>query len=304
MDYQKVLTGFLSKTLKIDDGQLAEILNGEGITEDTAVEQLLAKDVARIDGFKNGSQEKFQEGYKKAKKEERTAFEDEIKKAYDFDGDTTGVDLIKAIVTKSIPAGGSKGTVTDEDVKKHPVYADMVASFSNQKTQLEKEWDEKYKQLEHTHKKSSKIGGVKSKALSFLETNKAVLPKNETAAKNLKDTYAAIFDSFDYDERDGKTIVLNGEGEVLQDKHGYAITLDDFIKDKAGSFFDFQTGNGGSNGANGGSDGGADGGAGGSGKNLQPKNLEELTKITNDPDLDKEAKYAAIEYYDKNYGGK
>lgn len=299
MDYKKIITGFLSKTLKIDDGKIAEILEGENVTEETATKSLLDLDVSRVLELKKGvDQEKFQEGYKKAKKEERSAFETELKTAFNFDGQDTGVDLVKAIVGAS-STGGGKGEITEDAVKRHKVYQDLLDNLNSKVAETEKTWQEKYTQLESTHKRDTVVGGVKSKALNILDSLKPVYPKNQEAATNLKNTFASTFAQYDYEEQDGRTLILK-DGKVLTDQHGNRIQLDDLIKDTANKYFDFQQSSGGGNGGNGGGGNGGGSGSGGAGGSFkEPTTLAELTKIIDDPNISHEDKNKAIEAFDK-----
>ena len=77
MDYQKILTGVLAKTLNIGDGEISELLkDGENITESEVTKKILDLDKERVSKLKTGSDtEKFQEGYKQAKSEVLTEFE-------------------------------------------------------------------------------------------------------------------------------------------------------------------------------------------------------------------------------------
>ena len=49
MDYKKILTGVLAKTLNIGDGEAAELIkDGENITEATITSNILDKDKERV----------------------------------------------------------------------------------------------------------------------------------------------------------------------------------------------------------------------------------------------------------------
>ena len=67
MDLKQLITGFLSETLKLDNGKIEELLNE--VNEENGYERLkslLELDKNRIDSF---GTTKFQEGFKKDKKE-------------------------------------------------------------------------------------------------------------------------------------------------------------------------------------------------------------------------------------------
>ena len=76
MNYEKILKGVLSRAYKMDDGKIAEILkNGEeNANEDEILGSLLSADTERVAQLKKqnaDNKESFQQGYAKAKKEER-----------------------------------------------------------------------------------------------------------------------------------------------------------------------------------------------------------------------------------------
>ena len=104
MDYKKILTGVLAKTLNIGIGEAAELIkDGENITEETITSSILDKDKERVKVLTNSKKEEhFQDGYKKAKKEERAKLEEEVKTEFGIESDKTGIDLIKDVVTTLI----------------------------------------------------------------------------------------------------------------------------------------------------------------------------------------------------------
>lgn len=87
MDLKNILLGLVSKTVKIDNGKLDELLSSDGATEESVINSLLELDVNRVAEIKKSVDlDKFKEGYAKAKKEERSAFEKEVKDKFNFSG--------------------------------------------------------------------------------------------------------------------------------------------------------------------------------------------------------------------------
>lgn len=286
MDLKNILLGLVSKTVKIDNGKLDELLSSDGATEESVINSLLELDVNRVAEIKKSVDlDKFKEGYAKAKKEERSAFEKEVKDKFNFSGDATGVSLIESIIAANKPAGSGSKEITEDDVKKHKSYQDLLDSMNQKVNTITTEWETKYNDLQKQHAKTGIVSSVKTKALGILDSMKPVLPKNAAAATNLKNIFSGVFDGFDYEEQDGRTLIMK-DGKLLEDAHGNRVELEDLIKSTAQSYFDFQENNGGSNGANGGNGGnGAAGGAGGSSSITTPKTLAELTAIVENPDI-------------------
>lgn len=297
MDLKKIISGFLSKTVKIDDGKLDELLTSENATEEQVLNSLLELDVNRVAELKKTADtSKFQEGYAKAKKEERSAFENEIKTKFNLESSATGVDLINDLVSKAGKGAAGSKEVTEDDVKRHKTYQDLLDSLNTKVKEVEQTWQTKYQDLEKAQSKNAVVSGVKNKALTILDSLKPVLPKNEQAAANLKNIFAGKFESYDYEVQDNRTLILK-DGKVLEDKHGNRVDLEDFIKQEAASLFDFAQHTGGSNGANGGAAGAA-GGSGGS-VSLKPKTLQDLAAIVDSKDYTAEQKDEAIKAFDE-----
>lgn len=302
MDFKNILLGLASKTVKIDNGKLDELLSSENATEETVLNALLELDINRVAELKKAADtSKFQEGYAKAKKEERSAFEKEIKDKFKVDVEDTGLSLIEKIVAANKTAGSGSKEITEDDVKKHKSYQDLLDSMNNKIQSTNTEWETKYNELQKNYSKAGIVSKVKTMALSELEAMKPILPKNAQAATNLKNIFTGVFDSFDYEEQDGRTLILEN-GKLKEDSHGNRVELKDFIKQTANSYFDFQENNGGSNGANGGNGSGGSGSAGGNGGGgasyTSPKTLEDLTAIIDNKEISLQDKEKAIKEFE------
>lgn len=304
MDYSKVITGLLSRAYKLDEGEIAELIKeGENITEDSILNVLLEKDAARVAQLKKATdtQGKFQEGYAKAKKEERELFERELKEKFGVESDAKGVDLIEAIVTeKAGEAGkGKKGEVTEDDVKKHPVYQTLETKYRRDLTAKDAEWKTKLEEVETNYKKNETFGTVKSKALNLLDGLKPILPGNPEIAANQKNWFVSALEGYEYEIQGDRTVVMK-DGKVVEDSHGNSLGFDELVKSKASQFFEFQKNNGGGNAGN--SNEGGNSGNGGAGYPAgiqKPKSLEELAKITSDASIKLEDRQKVMEVYEQ-----
>ena len=116
--------------------------DGENITEESITSSILDKDKERVKVLTNSKKEEhFQDGYKKAKKEERAKLEEEVKAEFGIESDKTGIDLIKDVVTAQSKSEGGKAGVTDEDIMKSKPYQDLLKTKKDelaiQKTEFE-----------------------------------------------------------------------------------------------------------------------------------------------------------------------
>lgn len=310
MDYKKIITGLLSKAHKLDDGKVAELLkDGEdGITEDAIITALLEIDSARVAKLKNSADTtgKFQEGYAKAKKEEREAFEKEIRERFKIESDAKGVDLIDEIVTVSTEGvKGKKGEVTEDDVKKHPVYQNLEGRYKKDIKAKDEEWQSKLTEVETKYKAENTFGTVKNKALAVLDGLKPVLPGTPEVAANQKQWFITALKDYEYDLQDDRVVVMK-DGKVVEDGHGNSIGFDELVKTSAAKFFEFQQNNGGANAGN-----NNDGGQGGSGGGAayptgvkKPTNMDELSAVLNDTNIKLADRQKIAEVYEAENSGK
>ena len=228
---QKKLNGFLSKTLKMDDEELASLYNEAGeLTSLTAAEKA---DTSRVTKLKeeNDSQ------YKRGQKEVATKFETKLKEKYGVSSDETGVDLVDLILTTELEKVKGKG---DEDITAHPEYLKLKSESDRMLKAKDKEWQKKIEDLELKHARESMFSKVKERAFAELDNLRPILPEDAKKAQKWKEKYIEDFRAYDFTEQDGMIVVLK-DGKPLQDSHGYNKSFADLVKETAAEFFDFQT---------------------------------------------------------------
>jgi len=228
---QKKLNGFLSKTLKMDDEELASLYNEAGeLTSLTAAEKA---DTSRVTKLKeeNDSQ------YKRGQKEVATKFETKLKEKYGVSSDETGVDLVDLILTTELEKVKGKG---DEDITAHPEYLKLKSESDRMLKAKDKEWQKKIEEIETKHTRESMFTKVKDRAFAELDNLRPILPEDAKKAQKWKEKYIEDFRSYDFTEQDGTIVVLK-DGRPLQDSHGYNKSFADLVKETAAEIFDFQT---------------------------------------------------------------
>lgn len=292
MDYKKILLGVLSGLFKLDNGAFAERFeNSEDITEDAVINDLLNLDAERVQGFNTKASEQFKQGYAKAKKEERSEYEKEIAAEFGIEENKMGLDLVRAIIEKN-SKGGKATNLTDDEVKKHPVYQQLEQRRQKELQEIENTWSNKYNELETGFKKQSTYGQVKAKASSILNELNPVLPTNERAKQNQINSFLAAFNDYDFDLQNDNILILK-DGKVYEDRHGNTIRFEDYVKDLASGYFDFKANNGGNNSTEDDNDGN------GPATGFVPKSIEELAEYIDRPDVSPEDKAKASENFDK-----
>lgn len=303
MDLLKIITGLLSTAYKLDNGEITALLeSGDDNTEDKVLATLIAKDVQRVADIKKSSdtEGKFQEGYKKAKKEVLTELENSVKTKFGIQSEKTGLELIETIVAeKETLAGKGKAQMTEDDIKKHPVYQTLETKL----TSKDAEHSAALQAIKDEQKKAETFAVVKTKALSVLEGLKPIKSTNAEVATTIQNLFLNTLEGYEYDTTTpDRTIVLK-DGKVVEDAHGHSLILEELVKTNAPKFFEFEKNNGGSNGGNNNGQAPAGGGTGGYPAGItKPKTLEELSKIVNDDKIPSADRMIVVETYEKEFG--
>lgn len=313
MDHKKILTGLLSRAYKMEEGRISEIL--EKADESEVLLDLLNEDRDRVSKLTPKAGEdgpsKFKEGYSKAKKEERAAFEKELKEQYGIESDLQGKELIEHIVqAKTAEATkDKKGTMTEDEIKVSPVYRSLEKSLAKQLADKETEWKTKLEDAEKTFAKKEVFGSFKDEALKELANLKPILSKDEKRARNQRESFAKelLAEGLEIVKEDGDFLLLK-DGKRLDDGHGHPVKWADYVRDRASEFFDFEANNGGSNSGNSNENDPKGGGQGaGGGKKYpdgieKPKDIEAYTKLVTDKSIPLENRQAIAEAWSAENG--
>ena len=302
MDIKEILRGVLTTAYKMSDGKVTELL--EKTEQEEILTAILEKDKERIKTYGTAQ---FQDGFKKAKKETLTDFEKSLREKFAISDDTLqGETLIESIVTAKIEevkaatgSSGKKGELTEDEIKKHPLYLSLEAQKTKAIEEANQSWEAKLKEQESTFKKKETFSSIKDLALNTISGGGFIFPEDATIAGNQKQWFLKDLENYDYEKTDNGTFVIK-DGKRLEDAHGNAIKLDSFITTQAQAYFPIAKSNGGGNAGNN-NNAGANGGN--AGANLQrPKNLEELAKITNDTTIPIEQRTKIVEEYNAANG--
>lgn len=261
MEYQKILTGLLSKAYKLDDGTIGEILNAENADEKSVISKILELDTQRVDKLKTsgGKDGTFQDGYAKAKKEVLSDFEKQLKETFETDSEKTGLDLITEILTAKTSEAGKKGQLTDDDVKKHPIYQAAEKAFKKQLADKETEYKAKLTEVESAAKKAQTFSSVKDNALAILEGLNPIYAKNPKVATTIKNQFLNELQGFEFERQADGSWLVTKDGKVVEDGHGHSKSFEDIIKETSENYFEFQENNGGQNAGNENKDNGSGG---------------------------------------------
>ena len=227
---QTKLNETLVKVFKLTEEQLSTLYNGDGdLTDLSVVAEADTKRVAKFNTEKTAQ-------YNRGIKEGAVKIEKEIKEKYG-ESDLIGVELMDSIVVKQVEEATKAGS---KDISKHPEYIKLQADIGKQLKERDKEWQTKLDLKDTEFKKAVVFDKVKSKALSFLESSKAILPSDVKKAENWKATYVNELSGYNYlENEDGTFTVLDKEGNALKDSHSNIRTFDEIVKECADKYFDY-----------------------------------------------------------------
>lgn len=243
----KIAEGVASALHKLDAEALREALN---ITaEDKEVDDKKFFDFLQD---KQGSliKEREKKGFDRAKSTVLSDLEKQIRKEFSVDdAELQGVDLVRHIADTTREAaeakGGKSGKLTDDDVKKHPLFIDLEKAKKKEVEDLKKDFDTKIKAKDDERDYDRLLTDIDSEAEKvFASIGEAVLPEDASiAAKHKKRLLMDELRGFKFQKSEnGDIIVLNADGTRHEDKAGNAKGFKDLVSEIAKQNFQFKAG--------------------------------------------------------------
>jgi hypothetical protein len=235
MTEKEILSAFLSKTLNLDETGVASLYNEDGSElKSDALETLLKLDVDRVGKLKPDTKKFFDDGYKKAEGEIRTKVEKEFTERTGFKSDKKGVELFIEYAAQK--QGG--GEITEDVVKKHPVFINAIEKLSSEKDAAVQAEQEKFNKFQSELKNKETFSSVASKAMDLFNGLKPILSSDAAKAKHQMEDFVSKLKGYEYDIQGDKVIVLK-DGKVLEDEHGNRIPFEKIVKETANKYYDF-----------------------------------------------------------------
>jgi hypothetical protein len=294
MTAEEILIGLLNKSHGLSSEEITPILYKEGTEKeinDTALESFLALDVERVKKLKPDTKAAIE----KAKTDAITAITAKIKEQYKLEVDEADpFKLIETVLSAKAPQGGTE--LTEDKVLKSKWYLDAVEASNNKVKQLETDFDQKVNEFKVQMTKSQTFQTVKDQALAIFNGLNPILPTDTIKAKTQIDNlFVRELEASNYEVRDGKIVLIDKDGNDLQDGHGNRIPFDNHVKSVAERAFEFKASTDRSSAGNAG-DGGA--GSGGAAKPVTASTGAELLKAFTDAKTPEE-KDAALDRYNE-----
>lgn len=248
MDVIKILLKYFATQHGITEEAAAELLlkkseDGKQIAtelSDEAAKILADKDKERVEKLKSNLDKTkiFDEAYAKARKEELGKVEKTLAERFQLDSKLKLDELITAIAESKAPKGGE---LTDESVKKHPLYVSLERAKATELKELTDNHKAELDKMQKTQQKASVVSAVTKSAMGYFDSFNPVLSDDKVKATNQRNEFAKKFANYDYELIEGTNdyVILGEGGKRLEDGHGNALTLEAFTRQLAEPIFDF-----------------------------------------------------------------
>ena len=215
-------------------------VDGNLTLNDDADTVIISWDEERVNRFKTKETEAYNKGHKTAKKESLTDYEKALKAAGILDESDSGHESIIAKF-ETIKAEKVKGSITDDDVKKHPAY--LAYEEKVKKEYLPKsEHDTKLAEFQaklDNISKTEKVSKIKDSALKNFDPNDYILSETPEVRQNqINIIIDKILSQFEDVEFVGDTVVMIKDGKKWEDEHGNTRSFKTLIDTVAGTLYD------------------------------------------------------------------
>jgi hypothetical protein len=241
----------------------------------------------------------FDDGYKKANKEVKYAFEKDLKEKFDLNSDKTGLDLVEELLTVK-GKEAAPGEVTEDVIKKHPLYLAKEKEVANVAKNVEKEWQTKLTELEKAQAKKEAFKTVSERALTAFEKLNPVLSADPEKANRQKKLIIERLEKFDFEINGDNLLILEAEGKRKEDGHGNPYKFEDLVKQTADDLgFDYKVAEERSSSGGGSNTGNTGGAPERKFKGELPKTPDDYLKIITDSSIPLEQRLEVKEVFEK-----
>lgn len=180
----------------------------------------------------------FNDGYKKAEKKVKSDYEKSLKEAFGIESEKIGADLVEEL--KSTVTTTTPGEITEDAIKKHPLYLAKEKEVQTVAKNVEKEWKTKLTELEQAQAKKETFKVVEQRAIAEFEKLNPVLSPDPIKAARQRELLIKELAANGY-QVDGENILtLNPDGTRKEDGHGNAYKFQDLVRETADKYFDFK----------------------------------------------------------------
>lgn len=190
--------------------------------------------------------EREDRGYQRAQKTVLQNLEKDLRKTYGVeDADLQGTELVEHIVNavkEDAAAKGGKSKLTDDDIKKHPLYLELEKTKKKETETLKAEYETKIKAEADAREYDRLLSSVDSEAEKiFTSIGDAILPEDASiAAKHKKRLLLDELKAFKFQKNGDEILVLKEDGTRYEDKAGNPVSFKDLVTTTAKQNFQFK----------------------------------------------------------------
>lgn len=152
-------------------------------------------------------------------------------------------DLVSEAFGKLTTSGGKGkgGDLTDQAVKTHPLYIQLEKAKQDELKRLKEEYDTKISEIQDGVEFEKTFSEVSVLALKHFDALNPVLSSDETKAKNQRKMVVDMLSSeYKFKKVDDTVIILDKDGNVVEDQYKNKMSLEALVKQKTEPFFDFK----------------------------------------------------------------
>jgi hypothetical protein len=238
MDQKESLLYLATKQFNLTEDEATAMLIENDELKENAVDLLLEKDKERVARLKDERTTRYNEGYQTAEKKFKTIAESEFKELTGYKGNEGNFkEMFQIWLTEEKKKTAGKKEITEDDIKKHPLYIDLETKTIS-KSEYEK-LQQDFDQFKTTQQKERVMGVVTDAAWAVVSAKNPILSDNPQVADNRRRDFLAKFNGYDYDLQDGKIIVLK-DGKRLEDDRANLKPFESFVLELAMLNFDFR----------------------------------------------------------------
>lgn len=177
---------------------------------------------------KEKGKELFNQGYAKAKGEVLNQYEDELASDLGIDGKLRGKELLAAI--KATKGGASTGTITKDEIEKHPFYLDTLENLKKEHGEALKALQGDFEKFKTGVEQEKVHAEVWNRALPIIDESKPAY--SEAAAVKefqMKAIREGILGDHKFEIQGDRIVVLDKDGKLAKDNLGNAIQFNDLV---------------------------------------------------------------------------
>jgi hypothetical protein len=221
---------FAKKVFKLTDEELSSLYNQDGeLTDFSLIEK---KDTERATKLASDKTSQYSRGLKEGAEK----LEKSLKDKYEVESELIGEELFDHIIETKLE--GAKTSA--EDIMKHPDVVKLVNSHGKEIKKLKQEHTEQLKAKDEAINYSTFMADINSLALKEFHALNPILSDDPMKAKNQESLFLERVSKVKF-RKDGELpIVLKPDGTNMTDEHGHSVTFQDFVKETAGTIFDFK----------------------------------------------------------------